>query len=202
LLTLNFKDHFITSTNTYFFKRAKHPKSSAWSQPFLYIGKLVSTNVHRQLYEYTCCVNNSRHLCGHFEEKAKYWAFFKYCSFSRQARIFDRIRVARLRQFSPTGCLFTLGSFLKTTEVAQIYGLLFPNVSVLSVFRQTTSLATFWVTFSQTRLVTLVGYHDLGTPAKRIRVARFLLVQTYQIGKNIPNNHKLYQTAINYTKRP
>jgi hypothetical protein len=30
------------------------------------------------------------------------------------------------------------------------------------------------------------------------RVARFLLVQTYQNGKNIPNDHKLYQTTINY----
>jgi hypothetical protein len=32
------------------------------------------------------------------------------------------------------------------------------------------------------------------------RVARFLLVLTYQIGKNVTNDHKLYQTAINYTK--
>jgi hypothetical protein len=34
------------------------------------------------------------------------------------------------------------------------------------------------------------------------RVARFFMVQTYQNGKNIPNDHKLYQTAINYTKWP
>jgi hypothetical protein len=33
-----------------------------------------------------------------------------------------------------------------------------------------------------------------------IRDARFLLVQTYQNGKNIPNYRKLYQTAINYAK--
>jgi hypothetical protein len=33
---------------------------------------------------------------------------------------------------------------------------------------------------------------------KRCRVARFFLVQTYQNEKNIPNDHKLYQTAINY----
>jgi hypothetical protein len=41
-----------------------------------------------------------------------------------------------------------------------------------------------------------------------IRVARFFLVQTYQNGKNkpkdpklgIPNNHKLYQMAGNYSK--
>jgi hypothetical protein len=29
----------------------------------------------------------------------------------------------------------------------------------------------------------------------RIRVARFFLVQTYQNGKNIPNDHKLYQNV-------
>jgi hypothetical protein len=34
------------------------------------------------------------------------------------------------------------------------------------------------------------------------RVARFFSVQTYQSWKNIPNDHKLYQTAINYTKWP
>jgi hypothetical protein len=32
------------------------------------------------------------------------------------------------------------------------------------------------------------------------RVARFFLVQTYQIGKNVPNDHKRYQTEINYTQ--
>jgi hypothetical protein len=35
-----------------------------------------------------------------------------------------------------------------------------------------------------------------------IRVARFFLVQTYQIGKNITNDHKLYHPPINYTKWP
>jgi hypothetical protein len=34
----------------------------------------------------------------------------------------------------------------------------------------------------------------------RSRVARLFLVQTYQNGKSIPNGHKLYQTAIYYTK--
>jgi hypothetical protein len=33
-----------------------------------------------------------------------------------------------------------------------------------------------------------------------LRVARFFLVQTYQNVNNIPNEHKLYRTAINYTK--
>jgi hypothetical protein len=33
-----------------------------------------------------------------------------------------------------------------------------------------------------------------------IRVARFFLVQTYRNVKNIPNDHKLHQKAINYTE--
>jgi hypothetical protein len=33
-------------------------------------------------------------------------------------------------------------------------------------------------------------------------VARFFLVQTYQNGKNIPNDYKLYQTALHYAKWP
>jgi hypothetical protein len=32
------------------------------------------------------------------------------------------------------------------------------------------------------------------------RVARFILVQTYQNGENVPNDNKLYQTAIFFTK--
>jgi hypothetical protein len=32
------------------------------------------------------------------------------------------------------------------------------------------------------------------------RVARFFSVQTYQNGKNNPNDHTLYQKTINYTK--
>jgi hypothetical protein len=34
------------------------------------------------------------------------------------------------------------------------------------------------------------------------RVARFFSVQTYQNGKNIPSDHKLYQIAIKYTTWP
>jgi hypothetical protein len=32
------------------------------------------------------------------------------------------------------------------------------------------------------------------------RVARLVFVQTYQNGKNLPHDHKLYQTVIDYTK--
>jgi TPR repeat protein len=34
----------------------------------------------------------------------------------------------------------------------------------------------------------------------RGRAARLLLVQTYHNGGNVPNDYKLYQKAINYTK--
>jgi GR25 family glycosyltransferase involved in LPS biosynthesis len=34
------------------------------------------------------------------------------------------------------------------------------------------------------------------------RVARFFLVQTYQIGKNVTKDHTLYHMAMNYTKWP
>jgi hypothetical protein len=35
----------------------------------------------------------------------------------------------------------------------------------------------------------------------RARVARFLLVQTYQSGKKIPNDRKIHQTATNNAER-
>jgi hypothetical protein len=35
---------------------------------------------------------------------------------------------------------------------------------------------------------------------KEIRVARFFCSKHTKLGKNTPNDHKLYQTAINYTK--
>jgi hypothetical protein len=68
---------------------------------------------------------------------------------------FFLIRVTRWGEVSPIGWLFALGGFLKITEVAQMYALLFPNESVMKLFWQKTGWATFWATFSQTHLVTL-----------------------------------------------
>jgi hypothetical protein len=34
------------------------------------------------------------------------------------------------------------------------------------------------------------------------RVARFFLVHDSKTGKNVPNAHKIYQTAIKYPKSP
>jgi hypothetical protein len=62
-------------------------------------------------------------------------------------------RVTRLGEFSHNGRLCTLGSVLKITEVAQIFGLL---VSTCINFEKN-GWVTFWAIFSQTRLVTLVA---------------------------------------------
>jgi hypothetical protein len=63
--------------------------------------------------------------------------------------------VTGLGEFSPIGWLFTLGSFLKMTEVAQNNGLHY--VPVMYLLWQKMGWATFWATCSQTRLVTLTG---------------------------------------------
>jgi hypothetical protein len=34
------------------------------------------------------------------------------------------------------------------------------------------------------------------------RVARFFVVKIYQNGENMPNDHKIYQSAMKYTKWP
>jgi hypothetical protein len=42
----------------------------------------------------------------------------------------------------------------------------------------------------------------LGSLTKLSRDARFIVVQRYQNGKNIPKDHKIYQTYINERKWP
>jgi hypothetical protein len=63
-------------------------------------------------------------------------------------------RVTRLGKFLPIGWLFSFGSFLQITEIAQIIGLLFSAVYMFSVWPKM-AWATFWVILSQTHLVTL-----------------------------------------------
>jgi hypothetical protein len=47
------------------------------------------------------------------------------------------------------------------------------------------------------------GHHgDKIVPIFAARVARIILLQTQQLGENIPNYHKVYRTAINDTKWP
>jgi hypothetical protein len=46
------------------------------------------------------------------------------------------------------------------------------------------------------------GFSKMTSLLNHTRVARFFLVQTYQSGKNVTNDHKLYQTAINHAKWP
>jgi signal transduction histidine kinase len=106
--------------------------------------------------------------------------------------------------------------FLKITEVAQILAYFFRGKSLALILTKMVS-ASFWIMLSNVHLVTLDPFPKIcrrpfspflmqtKTKAKQafqVRVARFFLIQTYQNGKNIPNDHKLYQTTIKYTKRP
>jgi hypothetical protein len=91
---------------------------------------------------------------------------------------------------------------------------------VLDSFSQKRDWATFWATFSQAHLVTLVRMHIhdvclcFHTKQFMYRVARFFLVQHTKTGKNIPNyqirypqsgqkgthGRKILQTAKKITK--
>jgi hypothetical protein len=53
-------------------------------------------------------------------------------------------RVTRLGEFSPNGWLFTLGCFLKISEVAHIFGFLFSTVKVIYALILT---KMYWATF-------------------------------------------------------
>jgi hypothetical protein len=64
-------------------------------------------------------------------------------------------RVTRLGEFSPIGWLFLLGSYLRITEVAHIFGLLYSSVKFKNKCWQKIGWATFWAIFSQPNLVTL-----------------------------------------------
>jgi hypothetical protein len=63
-----------------------------------------------------------------------------------------KVRVTRLSEFSPTGWLFTLGSFLKITNVAEMLGYFFPQLRWCITFvKNWIKLPqTFWAIFSQT----------------------------------------------------
>jgi hypothetical protein len=62
----------------------------------------------------------------------------------------------RLNEFFTIGSLFTLGSVLKITEVAQFSGQLISTVQLMySFWHIWIGWATFWATFSKTHLVTL-----------------------------------------------
>jgi hypothetical protein len=52
----------------------------------------------------------------------------------RQHSMFEATRVTRYGEFSTIGWLFTLGSFLKMTEVAQNHGPHYTNVPVMYLF--------------------------------------------------------------------
>jgi hypothetical protein len=61
-------------------------------------------------------------------------------------------------------------------------------------------LRNFVQTFLKMPLLRCTGSFIFPSDFGMSRVARFFLVQTYQIGKNIPNDRKLNQSSVNYTK--
>jgi hypothetical protein len=81
-----------------------------------------------------------------------------------------------------------------------------PKFTQLGIFGLKTNLlaALLLRTFRMVIVFCYSCYETTSTSSwKKIsRVARFFLVQKYQNGKNVPNDHKLYQTAVNYTKWP
>jgi hypothetical protein len=89
----------------------------------------------------------------------------------------------------------------------------FFTIKIIYQFQQKIMWATFWTIFSQTQLLLnkneilfemrasrekdfRIGRLHMYLPT---RVAKFFLVQTYQNGNHIPNDHKLY-IPINYSK--
>jgi hypothetical protein len=66
-------------------------------------------------------------------------------------------RVTRLGEFFPIGRLLSLDSFLKITEVAQSFVLLFSTEKSYVLILTKKGWATFLPIFSQTHLVTLLG---------------------------------------------
>jgi hypothetical protein len=69
----------------------------------------------------------------------------------------EAVRVTRLGEFSPNVLLFALGSYIKITEVAHIFGLLYSMVMVHEIILPKNGWATFLANFFRTYLVTLNG---------------------------------------------
>jgi hypothetical protein len=87
------------------------------------------------------------------------------------------------------------------------------NAKVLGV-NDLFSKAPFWAIFKQIErfisqnvwshcLAVLLNFRTMVKRRKvLVRVARFFLVQKTKTGENLPEDHKIYQMAKNYTKWP
>jgi hypothetical protein len=113
---------------------------------------------------------------------------------SKAHRIVAKQQASSVGEISPLGRIFlALGAFFcpknrpyftsLRTKFCQRFFNIFKFVK--KIFLQKVLIYNVWAIF-----------YIIGT------VARFLLIQTYRIWENIPNDHKLYKTAINYTKWP
>jgi hypothetical protein len=72
--------------------------------------------------------------------------------------------VNRLGEFSAIGRLFSLGSFMKITEVAKILRSAFFHDTSYALILTKMGWVAFWAIFSQTHLVTLTRRFEQKTP--------------------------------------
>jgi hypothetical protein len=87
--------------------------------------------------------------------------------------------------------------------ICRIIALSTPLPASLTYFRPPANICveTFFSLDSEREAAVGFGRRDF--PANFLsRVARLFLVQKYQNEKNMPNDHKLYQKAINYARLP
>jgi hypothetical protein len=73
--------------------------------------------------------------------------------------------------FRPLAASFHSVVFQKLRELEQIFGLVFPDVPVMCLFDKEMGWATFWATFSQIHLATLMASKE--KKRRKNRIPRF-----------------------------
>jgi hypothetical protein len=110
-------------------------------------------------------------------------------------------RVTRLGEFSHTGSLFILGSLSEHYTSSQNFWLLFQGKNCVLILTKT-GWATFWPKFSLTHLVTLIQSHANETQSEknsaRTELPDFSCNNIPKRGKNLQNDHKIYQMAMKH----
>jgi hypothetical protein len=110
--------------------------------------------------------------------------------------------------FRPVGDGLLRAVFVKLKKSPKILDHFFPSLWIIC--DEKLCWATFWATLSHTHLVTLpltyatctliIGCCVLDRVARLGEISPDFSCTIYQNNKNIPNDHKIYQTATKYTK--
>jgi hypothetical protein len=127
-----------------------------------------------------------RKVCSFFVKKNR--QVFQCPQKTGSRAVSARARVTRFGEISPIGRLFTFSSFLKLTEVAQIFGLLF--------FHDTRYVCTYILILPINGLGFVLGDSFTNSSGHPGQGWQIFLVTTYPNGKNKPNNNKMYQLAL------